>query len=162
MTLPVFVAKSAISCMEYIKDSHIIDEDPKFAKKLRAITTHQNKTHEERKEEAKKLLEELIDEKFKGDDKKIADAKANAEKRVQLLSGNINYLYKRLEEPDVKPLTATAVKKIVALVSGHDDNVPIAASLLEMLKALKDLDVVEINKIDNDYKKNSKKMHEEL
>ena len=34
VTLPVFVAKSAISCMEYIKDSHVVDEDPVFAKKV--------------------------------------------------------------------------------------------------------------------------------
>ena len=44
------------------------------------------------------------------------------------------------------------MKKIVALVAGHDDSVPIAANLLEMLKALKNLDVAEINKVDDDYK----------
>ena len=49
--------------------------------------------------------------------------------------------------------TATAVKKIVALVAGHDDSVPIAANLLEMLKALKNLDVAEINKVDDEVRR---------
>ena len=34
LKLPAFVNKNAISCMEYIKDSHVIDEDPVFAKKV--------------------------------------------------------------------------------------------------------------------------------
>ncbi|PAV80724.1 hypothetical protein WR25_03318 [Diploscapter pachys] len=75
MALPAFISEYVIFIRESVKDPNFIDESPKLAKKLRAITTHQNKTHEKRKEEAKKLLEELIGENFKGNDKKIVDAK---------------------------------------------------------------------------------------